>query len=666
MFTASRLIAAAGTAVAAGGLAFAPAAAPAAASPPPAYQRLAGSTVPFTARAVPAGVVPGGAALTIQVWLAPRLAAAERYATAVSTPGSGQFRRYLSPAAYAARFAASPGQAATVRSWLRGAGFTGVRADAQRDYVQATGTVSVISTALRTQLRYYAATPAVSAGPYRLRANSQPVSVPAALAPAILAITGLDNAAPVTSIVRPLHPATSGGTSPGTSGGADAPCSSYYGQNTATGQPAMFGTTSFPTVICGYTPAQIRKVYGDTTANPGQGQTIALTQFGLAPSMFPTLRDYAAANSLPAPSPARYSELSLGQGSACATPTFPGEEEVSVEAAYAMASSARLLVVGGDTCDQGWSGMQAIANADTAILNGTGGRPLASIVANPWLGGFENQPAALTSAEHAILVRAAAEGVGMYFASGDVSGVTSPASDPFATAVGGTTLGISGSGQRLFETGWSTDLYAIDSSGAWYILGEEGAAGGGPSQLWRQPAYQKGVVPAALTALPAGDQGGPARSVPDLSAVADPNTGLITGMLEPSQANGGALTYVQFTGGGTIVAAPIVAAMVAVAQQGQPRPFGFVNPVLYRLAKTTAFYDTLPLTAASPVGYRGVYCPASTFGVCYAGPYLARFDNQSAADSNYTGQVTLPGYDNMTGLGSIGPDFVRLLRSTEK
>ena len=247
-----------------------------------------------------------------------------------------------------------------------------------------------------------------------------------------------------------------------------------------------------------------------------------------------------------------------------------------------------------------------------------------------------------------------------YFASGDLPGVSTPASDPFAIAVGGTTLGISQAGRRMFETGWSSGAWQVSGSGGWQRVGTFGAASGGASQLWRQPAYQKGVVPASLAMFGAGNQGRAARSVPDLSAVADDLTGFTVGML--TSTGGQPPVYTQFPVGGTSLATPLVAAMVAVAQQGQPRPFGFVNPVLYRLAKTTAFYDTLPLTSASPAGYRGAYCPISLCGA----PALATFDDQSPDLYTYTGQVTLPGYDNMTGLGSIGPDFVRLLRAAER
>ncbi len=46
----------------------------------------------------------------------------------------------------------------------------------------------------------------------------------------------------------------------------------------------------------------------------------------------------------------------------------------------------------------------------------------------------------------------------MLFSAGDGSGVETPSSDPYATAVGGTTLGIGKTDPRLFETGWSTGV----------------------------------------------------------------------------------------------------------------------------------------------------------------------------------------------------------------
>ncbi len=153
--------------------------------------------------------------------------------------------------------------------------------------------------------------------------------------------------------------------------------------------------------------------------------------------MYLTLQDYAKVSSLPAPSSARYRAVSLGQGSACGDP-FDVAEQFDVEASCAIAPGATQVVVGGDSCSQGDYGLQGLFDADLAVLAG----PLASVVSNSWESGPEGQPAALTNIEHAFVVQAAAEGVGMYFSSGDGSGVLAPSSDPYPIAVGGTTLGI--------------------------------------------------------------------------------------------------------------------------------------------------------------------------------------------------------------------------------
>jgi subtilase family serine protease len=413
---------------------------------------------------------------------------------------------------------------------------------------------------------------------------------------------------------------------------------------------------TFPTLVCGYTARQLRSAYHVSGTTTGAGQTIAFTELGLTRQMFRTLRDYTRVSGLPAPSPGRYRELALGRGSACGDP-FNGEEQLDVEAAYLMAPAAREIVVGGDSCNQGDFGKQGLLNAVTAILDGTGGRPLASVVSDSWGTGFAEQPASLDRIEHAFLLRAAAEGVGMFFSSGDISGVQSPAADPFAISVGGTTLGIGRSGQRLFETGWMSGTAIIEHH-RWNFIAETGAAGGGPSALWREPAWQQGVVPPALTVV-GGDRGtGPARSVPELSADADPFTGMAVGELAFGSHGPPVFGLTAF--GGTSLAAPLVAGLVAAAQQGQARPFGFLDPVLYRLAGSSALFDPLPLTAHSPPRFRAILCPAAECG----GAQLNSVDDQRPGLLGNDGQVTLPGYDNMTGLGTPdAPAFIEALRA---
>jgi subtilase family serine protease len=616
--------------------------------------RLSGSVAPFATASRATGAVPGTNRLSLQFWLAPQTAAAASYATAVSTPGNALFRHFLSPAAYTARFAATPESTGSVESWLKSAGFTGVGVDLGRDYVRATAPVSTIDKALGVRVQYYRPAPGASAGGHPLRANDRPVSLPASIAGRVAGVTGLDNAGPETTYARAGNPAPSAAKGTAAKGPSFA-CSQWYLQHYATGLPKEYGASKFPTLICGYTPQQLRQAYGYSSANDGQGVTVALVEVGLTPDMFQTLKSYARVHGIEAPSAARYSELSLGRGTTCGDP-FNTEEQLDVESSYDLAPMANQLVVGGDSCDNGDYGLQALYDADLAVLNGASGHPLAQVVSNSWEGGDETISANLLQIEHDYLVRAAAEGVTMLFSTGDTSGVAVPSSDPYATAVGATTLGIGQANPRLFETGWSTAVSST-AGGKWVSQGEQGAAGGGASLLWKQPAYQRGVVPNAL-ARAAGNRGGLVRAIPDISAVGDPFTGMATGLLSVD-ARGNVTGYYEESIGGTSLAAPLVAAVVADAEQGSP-PFGFINPALYQLARSTALNDPKPLTASSPAKYRGVACDQATCGVLS----LTTFDDQSWSMSGYTGQVTAPGYDTMTGVGTPnGQQFIAALRA---
>src|ERR1700722_8121283 len=130
---------------------------------------IAGSVASFASSARVVGAAPAIKRLSIQLWLRPRIAAATRFANAVSTPGDAQFRHFLSPNAWTARFGATVAAATTVESWLRTEGFTGVHTDAQRSYVRATAAISTINRAFDVEMMLYTSTPNVSAGPHALR-----------------------------------------------------------------------------------------------------------------------------------------------------------------------------------------------------------------------------------------------------------------------------------------------------------------------------------------------------------------------------------------------------------------------------------------------------------------------------------------------------------------
>jgi subtilase family serine protease len=145
-----------------------------------------------------------------------------------------------------------------------------------------------------------------------------------------------------------------------------------------------------------------------------------------------------------------------------------------------------------------------------------------------------------------------------------------PASDPLVTGVGGTSVRLSATGRRAApDAGWN-------ESGSPAVARYAGtlpwAGSGGVSAIFTRPGYQDGVR--GVT--------GTRRGVPDVALSA--------------AFNGASLTYESFTGGGgrwelaggTSVATPYLAGVVAIADQYAGARLGLVNPVLYRLARAHA------------------------------------------------------------------------------
>ncbi len=597
------------------------------------------------------GPAPASQSLTVQVWLAPDLAGAAAFADSVATPGSPAFHHYLSPNAYTARFGPSAGHAAAVTAWLTAQGLAQVHSGSGRDYVSATGPVSRIQSAFGVRVNQYRLT-AADGEPTVIQSNDRAVSLPAALAPDVLGVTGLDNAPPVTATAEAALARDAPASKPATPA-----CSHYWAQYTTSFRPAYRGLAKGALPACGYSAGQIRAAYGATTAATGKGQTVALTESEAPTAMLATLKDYAKANHLPAPKPGQFRERQPAAGGTCGA-TSPGaaqadfysdEAEMDSEAVYAMAPGAAQLMVVGQGCNED----QALLDAALAVLTGNGARPWATVVSNSWQIPLGEVPAQTV---HAIDLRAAAEGVGMYFASGDTPGLTVTGSDPYATAVGGTTLGIGARNNRVFETGWSDD-YATLGAGTWTDTGVSTGTGGGTSGAWGQPAYQKGVVPASMSRVRVGKRVVTGRAVPDLAADGDPDSGLLTGYIASgTDARPG--PYQTEANAGTSLATPLVAGLVADAQQGERSAFGFINPLLYRLAGTRAFHDVLPVTAAVPQQDRGAWEAASGG----ASPAVDVFDSQERA---FTQQLTARGYDTMTGVGTPnGAAFITALRRT--
>ena len=299
----------------------------------PAATPLPGSAIPFTRTATVIGAAPAARRLSIQVWLRPRLAAAQRFAAAVSTPGRPGFGHFLSPDAWTARFGASPGTARAVAAWLRTAGFTSVHADAQRDYVRGTASTATIETALRVRLRLYRPAPGVTAGRYALRANDRAVFVPSFLASRVLGVTGLDNAAPLIPLIRTR-----------TAGPAAAHATSRRDRHGHQG-PVLAVLRAAP---CDRPARPVRRhvvpdrrlrlrrgpaALGLRRDRPG-GRPRSAHRAGGArpePGHVPDAARLRPGRRLPAPPARPVRQRSLGRGNACGDP-FDGEEQIDVEA----------------------------------------------------------------------------------------------------------------------------------------------------------------------------------------------------------------------------------------------------------------------------------------------------------------------------------------------
>lgn len=179
---------------------------------------------------------------------------------------------------------------------------------------------------------------------------------------------------------------------------------------------------------------------------------------------------------------------------------------------------------------------------------------------------------------HPVLEAAAAEGIGVFAASGDcgaaygTNGVSTgyPSSDPFATGVGGTDLTLNASNGWAAETAWSGNDSGSTSPGCQ----NQGGSGGGFSPFPR-PVWQ------AAPGVPASSA---TRGVPDVSIV------------------GGTAVEIEYQGystgaSGTSESCPMWAGIAAVGDQAAGAVLGDLSPSLYATARgpyaNRTFHDIL-------------------------------------------------------------------------
>jgi subtilase family serine protease len=540
-------------------------------------------------------------------------------------PHSANYRRWLTPEQYAARFGMSDGDLAQVTSWLKGQGLTVDGFSRARTRVFFSGTAAQVESVFHTELHRYLVNGQLSL------ANATEISVPQAISGMVLGFRGLETFRPLprARVARPnftSHVSGSHFVSPG----------------------------DFATIY------NLKPLYDNGL--DGTGETIAVvgqTQIHTA-----DIDAFRTAAGLP--------PKNLQLVSVDGTKGFKTGDEIEadldVEWSGAVAKNATILYV-----YTGGNSSQNVFNAlEYAIDNN-----LAPVITTSY-GNCEANLGSFTATLRTDVKQANSQGQTVMAASGDAGAadcesqtaksathglaVDSPASVPEVTALGGSeftgdaTSTVTGGDAAADPPFWGGTTGGNDnvSSALAYIpemawndtaasiatpTGSLSASGGGVSAVFAKPAWQ--------TALTFADGH---RDVPDVSLTASPNH---DGSLICSQAavksSGSSATsctagFRDSAGnlspvGGTSVGSPAFAGIVAILNQAtQSGGLGNINPTLYSLGGTGAFHDITTGNNKVPCTTGSTGCPSG------ANPMI--------------GYNAAAGYDLVTGLGSVNANVL--------
>ncbi|HTK09014.1 MAG TPA: S53 family peptidase [Ktedonobacteraceae bacterium] len=333
-----------------------------------------------------------------------------------------------------------------------------------------------------------------------------------------------------------------------------------------------------------YSPQEMRTIYG---LNPllnagydGAGQTIVIIDSFGSPTLAHDLYAFDQGYGLPDPPSLQiYAPLgSVPFDSSNSDQTgWAFETTLDVEWAHAMAPRANIVVLTSPVSEtEGVQGMPEFLKLEQYALK----RHIGSIISQSW-GATENtlfSPAgkAILNAYDSFYKQAASQHVTVLASSGDAGvlnqdekgkiypspTVIFPASSPWVTAVGGTSLYASTRGHYISESVWNNS--------------RSEASGGGISQYFAEPAYQK----SSLNSAPLRNLLHGQRAIPDIAYNANPSTSILIYLSFFGQKQAG-----YYTIGGTSEGAPQWAGIVAIANQKAGRPLGFLNNALYQIGR---------------------------------------------------------------------------------
>ena len=283
----------------------------------------------------------------------------------------------------------------------------------------------------------------------------------------------------------------------------------------------------------GYGPGDLQAAYALPSSTAGAGQTVAIVDAFDDPTAESDLAQYRSFYGLPACTTANgcFRKVNESGGTLPMPPPEPDwslEISLDLDMVSAVCPNCHILLVEANTN----------LNTDLYASEDTAARLGANEISNSYGGGE-------SSTETSQDVHFNHPGIAITASTGDDGyGVSYPASSPYLTAVGGTSLARGGSGTR----GWTESAWS--------------GAGSGCSAYEAKPSWQT-------------DSGCARRTVADVSAVADPNTGVA--VLFAGQ---------WFTVGGTSASSPIIASVYALAGNASS-----VNAGSYPYSHTGSLFD---------------------------------------------------------------------------
>lgn len=527
---------------------------------------------PLPAGATVEGPAPDSKELDLYVALEPRdPAALERFATAVSTPGSALYGDYLTVPEFAQRFGPTAGQIATVRTALEQRGLDVGAPSRNGLSLPVTATVAEAEDAFAISVQRVELSSGASA--YR---NDRAAAVPATAAPYIEGVLGLDD----TTVSHRQGHNLAALPLPGAANAA-APIAA--GVPTGGPQPCK-DAVDFQSKEGGYTADQIANTYRFSdfyaAGNFGAGHKIALLE--MEPYLPSDIATYQACYG----TDVKITNVDVNGGPG-PYKGEDGEAALDIEQLIGLAPGAEIVVYQGPN------------PSESEILAAWVQENVAKVMSSSWGICEKEASKAEMSVTGTLLQEAAAQGQSFFVAAGDAGSsdcwteqnkkeelaVDHPGSQPFATDVGGTRV---------------ADPTAPPVEYLWNDGEEGGAGGGGVSEHFPMPAYQSeaapgvGVVSSLSTGLTCGFSGY-CRQVPDVSANASPDTGYIVFTEEKWQLTGG-----------TSAAAPLWAALATLTNASAAcggHTIGFANPALYGVASIGYEENFHDVTGAKPGGF---------------------------------------------------------------